>query len=263
MQERGSSPLVVRLATAEPPTLQLLNGLSDRVAEVLRELTAREDPVRQIAVWLVRRVDVGSLSIEVEGRPAQPEVSPGVIDGLCQQLLEDIQAITENPMAWSERYPGRDSEFLHALRGLGALSVEQKASLSLSHANETAEVGGILAQKVDEMLRARFQDWGTVEGHLEMVTLHRQRYFRIYPSGVTRGVECHFDEDLLPRVRELLGRRVSVWGRLRRSRSGSIEWAEVKLVEPLEPRRLDDIRPREPLWPGKSYEELHRWTWEQ
>ena len=114
---------------------------------------------------------------------------------------------------------------------------------------------------MDALLEARFQDWGAVEGNLEMVTLHHQRYFRIYPPAPAQGVECYFREDLLPKVRELLGRRVTAWGRLHRSRTGAIKRVDVKEVEPLEPKPLDEIRAQEPLWPGRSHEELHRWTW--
>jgi hypothetical protein len=62
--------LNIRLNTLEQPTLGLLNSLSDRTDELLHELIAREAPDKPIAVWLVRKVDVGSLAIEVEGRPA-------------------------------------------------------------------------------------------------------------------------------------------------------------------------------------------------
>jgi hypothetical protein len=261
-ENRKPATLTVRLESVRPPTLQLLKTLSDRVEDLLRELTAREELGTPIAVWLVRRVDVGSLAIEVEGWPAREQVNSQTLDNLCQQLLEDIQSIAQEPLTWVEHHPGRDSQFLHALRRLSALSVEHQAPLSVRYRNQSAEVGGVLAAKVDTLLQSRFQDWGAVEGLLEMVTLHRQRYFRLYPPGVTHGVACHFGSDSLPRVKELLGRRVLAWGRLHRSRTGSIERMEVRHVEPLETRSLDEIRPKEPLWPGKSYEELHRDAWE-
>lgn len=261
-EDRKPSTLTVRLATPEAPTLQLLKTLSDRVEDMLRELTAREEPRQPIADWRVRRVDVGSLAIEVEGRPAREQVSPAALDNLCEQLLDDIQSITHEPLTWVERHPGRDSQFLQALRRLGALSVEHHARLSVRYGSRSAEVGGVLVAKVDTLLQTRFQDWGAVEGILEMVTLHRQRDFRLYPPGMTYGVACHFGVDILPRVRELLGRRVLAWGRWHRSRTGSIERMEVQHLEPLETKSLDEIRPQEPLWPGKAYEELHREAWE-
>lgn len=110
-------------------------------------------------------------------------------------------------------------------------------------------------------VKTRFQDWGTIEGHLDMITVHRQPCFRIYPAGVARGVECHFEEHLFPRVRDLLGRRVGVWGRFI-VRAGFIERIYVKEIEALETKGIDEIRPKGPLWPGQSYEELRRWSWE-
>lgn len=262
-EDRKPSTLTVRLATREAPTLQLLKTLSDRVEDMLRELTAREEPRQPIAIWLVRHVDVGSLAIEVEGRPAREQVSSQALDNLCHQLLEDIHSISQEPLTWVERYPGRDGQFLQALRRLGALSVEHQAQLSVRYRDRSAEVGGVLVAKVDTLLQTRFQDWGAVEGILEMVTLHRQRYFRLYPPGVTRGVAGHFGSDIFPKVKELLGRRVLAWGRLHRSRTGSIERMEVQHLEPLETKSLDEIRPQEPLWPGKTYEALHREAWEK
>jgi hypothetical protein len=120
----------------------------------------------------------------------------------------------------------------------------------------------VLVAQVDLLRHARFQDWGTVEGRLEMVTRHRQRDFRLYPPGIASGAACHFGSDLLPNVRELLGRRVVAWGGSHRSRTGSIERLEVQHLEPSDTKRLDEIRPQEPLWPGRTYEELHREAWE-
>jgi hypothetical protein len=116
---------------------------------MLHELTARDGPTKLIANWLVRRVEVGSLAIEVEGQPVRGQVSPQALDTLCQQLLEDIQSLSQDPLTWVERHPDRDSQFLQALRQLGTLAVERKAQLSVRYGNRSTEVGGVLIEKIE------------------------------------------------------------------------------------------------------------------
>jgi hypothetical protein len=52
-------------------------------------------------------------------------------------------------------------------------------------------------------------------------------------------------------------------GNLKRSRAGNIEQITVQEIEALEAKRLDEMRPEEPLWPEKVHEDLHRWSWEK
>lgn len=251
--------LVVRLETLSPPELGLLKDLSDCIEKVLEELSARAKPSKPIALWTVRRVDIGSLSIEVEGKPASEQVNVETVKTLCHQLVEDIHFITRDPLAWIERNPGRDSQFLLALRQLGNLAVKNKANLTVEYGGWSVVAGGALVEKLNSLLQVRYQDWGSVEGTLEMITIHQSRYCRLYPMGV----KCHFPQDLLPRVKELIGKRVLAWGKLFRSRTGAIEKMELKHLEPIEAKPLEEIRPENPMWPGKTYEELHRITWRE
>ncbi len=261
------SPLIlnIRLDTREAPSLGVLQRLSGQALELLDESIPREEYQRRgtLVSWVVRKVDVGSLSIAVEGRPVASRVEPGLVERACSQLVEDIGSFVQNPDAWLEMHAGRDSDVLEKLRNLGELALEQRGVIVFNYGNRKAIIGGAIVEKADNLLKAKFSDWGSVEGFMETVTVHHERYFRIYPVGQKIGARCNFPEEMLQQVREALAKRVAVWGQIFRSPVGTINKIDVKHLEILDSVVLDDIRPQEPLWPGETFERLHSWTWEE
>ena len=56
---------------------------------------------------------------------------------------------------------------------------------------------------------------GSIEGELELVTLRGRRYFNVYSLTTGRATRCYFNADLIPTVKETLGKVVIVAGLIR------------------------------------------------
>lgn len=81
--------------------------------------------------------------------------------------------------------------------------------------------------------------WGSVDGELDVISMHRRTYFVIYEHGSTNQIRCTFPDEWMDTVKELLGRRIVVEGQLRYRPDGTV----ASLAEPTainavpEPRR--------------------------
>ena len=92
----------------------------------------------------------------------------------------------------------------------------------LRHQGRTVEVSERIAANIDDHLVKTYFATGSVEGTLEMVTVHGQRYFRVYDAVHGMGVPCYFDSALLEHVRQGISRKVSVQGSIQSDRNGKI-----------------------------------------
>lgn len=94
---------------------------------------------------------------------------------------------------------------------------------------------------VERLLHYEFSI-GSIEGRLEALTIHDENRFTIYDAVSGVGVRCYFDDDDLRRVQDAVGRKVIVYGRLRRDREGRPQQIRpVRFWNPI------DIPPREQL----------------
>lgn len=63
-----------------------------------------------------------------------------------------------------------------------------------------------------QLINVRFQEIGSVEGRLEMISIHRVPRFTVYHTITQRSIRCKFEPKLLDLVKEALGRRVVISG---------------------------------------------------
>jgi len=94
-------------------------------------------------------------------------------------------------------------------------------------ASETAFIE-IADTVIDEEFRAACdkrilkspQSYGSAIGRLDGVNVHDRKFFRLYPEGQDRGVECFFAEQLYVKVLEAMRKRVQVQGLIQRDPDG-------------------------------------------
>ena len=87
--------------------------------------------------------------------------------------------------------------------------------------------------------------WGSIDGQLDVISVRRRAYFVIYEHASSNQVRCTFPDEWLETVKDYLGSRVIVEGRLRYRPDGSVsvlfQPTEINLV--LEPQRsIADLR---------------------
>jgi hypothetical protein len=162
--------------------------------------------------WVVSGLGTGSLVVELESRTrvddrnVGPEVTTSFVNGLSQ--LEDEgrtpEYLSDAGMVRAQR--------LVKLVGKGGIS-----GLSVADPLREREIAitAKAAAHVDDLLLARRHAIGSVEGKLEMVSVHGRPRFIVYSSLTHKAVTCQFDrERLLGAVKDALGKRVNVAGKV-------------------------------------------------
>jgi len=147
------------------------------------------------------------LSEEVD---VSAEVAQSYVNG-----LKELQEGNSLPPVFSEAA-------LNASKRLGRIHEGIKA-IKIKYKKDMIQISERLAVNVDELVSRTYDSVGSIEGTLEMVTIHSQRYFRVYEPVHGRGVVCYFPAELLETVKASLGGRVVVSGRLRSDRLGKPE----------------------------------------
>lgn len=184
--------------------------------EVLGDLDAAISMRRRGTLqWVLGALSYGSPATATlralplfEERDYGPEVARAYMDGL-QQLLEG----KELPPAFSD-------DALDAIKKLARLSTNGVKAIEVKHGQQVVSLTERIAVNIDDLVGGGYEAIGSIEGTLEMVTLHDQSYFRIYDAIHGMGVPCYFHRELLETVRLGLGKRVFVTGRLRSDRGG-------------------------------------------
>ena len=84
------------------------------------------------------------------------------------------------------------------------------------------------AVHIDELLPTKYSALGSVEGRMEMISLHATPKFVVYHAITQRAVACKFDREQLDKIKDILGVRVNVYGTVSYNAKG-------------EPLRVEDI----------------------
>lgn len=143
-----------------------------------------------------------------EGRDFGPEVVRAYVDGLYQLETEGTAP------------PVFTDDALEAAGRLGSVQFGPGGRIKVQALDREVTVTQRVSASVSELAARTYTSRGSMEGMLEMVTLHGQRYFRVYDAVSGVGVPCYFPPEELENVRVGLGKRVSVTGRVRFNRQG-------------------------------------------
>ena len=152
------------------------------------------------------------------GRDVGPDVVRHYIDG-----LETLARGQELPAYFSE-------DALQAAKRLADLARDDARTITIRSDSRSFQVTQRISVNVDELINRFHVAEGSLEGVIEVVTLHEHTYFRIYDAIHGWGIPCYFGSDLLNEVREALGKRVSVSGLLRSDRLGKPETMRVRSI---------------------------------
>lgn len=96
---------------------------------------------------------------------------------------------------------------------------------------------------VSEILDWKYEDVGTVEGTLEVVSAHNGYEFRVYEPLWLRAVRCNFQEERLQDALNNFKKRVEVQGLIRYTKDGFPVSVNVISITPLpDPKDLPSFR---------------------
>lgn len=173
----------------------------------------------------------GALSVEVLSRvkPASrrrriqllPDFSGRVADSLVTGF-ENVQTLGVSPPYLSLYGLKRLDSMLGVLQRNGASGYRTTDIQQ----NRVVELSPDAINNVRALIPTKRTTIGSVEGQLEAISIHNKKRFVIYDALTKKAINCDFKDDLLPSVKDSLGRRVLV--------SGTLHWnakSEAKRVD--------------------------------
>lgn len=160
--------------------------------------------------WVISGISTeASLTVTIEPKLKLKDVD---YSGKVAELLVDgwahIQKEHTTPPYFSDYGLRKTYNIAKTLRKNGAEAIkvediERKAS-GLIEAN--------VADPLKKLISIRYQEIGSVEGTLEIISVHGSPRITIYHSITQRSVNCKFTPELLDLAKEGLGNRVIVYG---------------------------------------------------
>ena len=159
--------------------------------------------------WLVTDVSFGSLSIGIEpkSRVTDADYRSRVVESFVDGLVQ-IQREGTTPPFFSDYGLRKARGLARALDKDGARAVRVRDIQRETEAEITPDV----SSKLSQLVNVRYKEIGSVEGRLEVISVHRQPRFTVYDAITQRAVRCRFESHLLEVVKRALGRRVIVSG---------------------------------------------------
>jgi hypothetical protein len=162
------------------------------------------------AHWFVVDASFGSLVIAIEPKSKLRDIdySPKVAEAFVSGLAH-IQREHTTPPYFSDYGLRKIQGLAKSLGKDGAKAVivqdvERQAS---------AMIRPEVTTDISQLINIRYQEIGSVEGRLEMVSIHGVPRFTVYHAITQRSIRCKFAlKEFLDVVKEALGRRVIVAG---------------------------------------------------
>jgi len=167
--------------------------------------------------WVIQSISKASpLLIELVAHPARAEVKPEMVRKTVKavtQGLRTIQHSARRPQYFSDRA-------LANAKDLAELHERNVTSIKVRNGRATVEVTKRLSANVDELIGPKTSSEGTVEGTLEVISIHGKPEFSIFEPLTSNRVACYFAPEQLEGVMKAFGRRVAAYGEIFASASG-------------------------------------------
>src|SRR4030067_3119339 len=168
--------------------------------------------LRNTLYFRITDLEAGSASVTIEPVPFKPEINNSKI--VLDKFTEDLVTIQEKKQLPKEL----DYELLQNYKGLTSTLKKYVSSIQIIRPNRTLQITKQLESNIESALGEDITSMGSIEGFLEVVNVHKQNHFFIYPTISTHSIKCVFPEEMLPAVGQALKRYVKVSGMLRYKR---------------------------------------------
>lgn len=176
--------------------------------------------------WVISELRTASAHLAAVAEPVDEGVGRGSIGEIVNTAADGIALLERD----GEERPRHFSDTaLEAAKSL--TSTLKKGSVSRIHltfSRRRIEVTPRTAATVDRFIGEQFKSLGSVEGRLEVISIHGRPLFRVYDRVSRRPVDCHFTKADVEDIWPAFGKRVTVYGILRSRASGEPVSIEVK-----------------------------------
>jgi hypothetical protein len=148
-------------------------------------------------------------------RKAHPDISERVE----QELISNMSALTET----GERSKMLSDASIRRVERIARMSPrigDTAIYTKIKNVPVTTLVTVKTLSQVEELTRVQSTSFGTIRGSLDSISVHKGREFRVWDEQTRRPVRCIFDGKHEGKVKELLGKNVSVTGVVKADRTG-------------------------------------------
>lgn len=176
--------------------------------------------------WVVSSITSGSVHLKLEGIPTD-DVQPHNINEVITTVesgLAELEKRPERPLFFSDRA-------LESAKALAELVGKDILGIQVGSNSHKVNLTKHLVANVYELIGARYQSFGSVEGVLKSITIHRKLAFRIYNLLTDRSVTCYFKSNSIDNIKNAFGKRVFVYGLIRSREDGEKISIEVEEME--------------------------------
>lgn len=183
---------------------------------LVNELTKEAAGDRRAPEWTVQ-VKQGSNLI---GLQPQPGYDPAIVQALLAKMKPGIKAIAEGedpPADFPER------ALVH-LRSLASVPTPDKPDVFVRVwvKKEPVKVDNKLAANLTTMLGLAYEDYGSVEGLLQVVSERGSYRCEITDPLTGKAIKCYLNEELLKVALSLFGQRVEAYGQIHYRADGNV-----------------------------------------
>jgi hypothetical protein len=206
--------LIFGTREGETPAREFVRAF-DSWLSLLREIDRAISQEPQATLrWVIADLGLGSPAT-VTLRPIPPERAPDVGPAVAEAYIGGMAQLEEG----GARPKWFTDAALEAARKLATVSLNGDRLVRTQACGRTVTITERVSASARELVQT-YTGWDSVEGRLEMVTLHGRSQFRVYTDIEGVGVLCDFPDNLLDTVKQALGQRVSVSGRVYVKREG-------------------------------------------
>ena len=172
--------------------------------------------------WAIAHLSIGSPAV-VTLKALPPVTGKDVSQDVVNQYVDGLEVLKQG----RELPPFFSDDALKAAKRIADLTRGDESVVIVRTPQRSVQVSQQISVNVDDLVSRSYVAEGSVEGVIEMVTIHDRTYFRIYDATQGWGVQCHFRQEYFDEVRDALGKRASITGRLRSDRLGKPEAMQV------------------------------------
>lgn len=207
-------------------TVSEFTAALDHFIGLVKEVTRRIAPRRR-QNWLIK-VYPGSAGIGFYGKPGTFTASEIAL--IREEVLDGITALEEG-----KRHPSFSDRAIEHARGISTVFAHRKkpSRIRVWSANEKSLlVRTTVAETAAKILEPIFEDEGSVEGTLEVLSGHGKFEIVVYDPIDGRAIKCEIAEKEMIASLQSFMKRVEVFGKVRYRKDGTPVSVRVERIVP-------------------------------
>lgn len=200
-QQDAGLHLIVPL---DVPLSQVLTA-GDHFLRLVQSVAGEVLQTPSLVTWVFDGFSAGSLDLHVRPEPKTADLAPAmpVVTHAVAAGIRELETRPSRPAYFN------DAALQHA-KDLARLE-----GVMIRNGNVGSPMTGTLRQNVDLIIGSEQEEWGTIEGRIESLTVHRVRSFNLYEPITGERIECSFGYRIpVEQIGLAVERRSAVSGRM-------------------------------------------------